>query len=119
MGVRGWWHRITAPEEQLQSEELQQESSAAGARSLASCQDRERVRVRGKIASVTMHPREGSPTLVAELEDGSGTLRVVWMGRRSIPGIETGRTLTVQGRIVLAEGERVMYNPVYELSSPV
>jgi hypothetical protein len=57
------------------------------------------------------------PTLEAELFDGSGSVTLVWLGRRRIPGIEPGRTLTARGRFADVEGKRVIYNPRYELGA--
>ena len=57
------------------------------------------------------------PTLEAELFDGSGSLTLVWLGRRRIPGIEPGRTVTARGRFAAVEGKRVIYNPWYELGA--
>jgi len=64
---------------------------------------------------VTLRPRAGVPALEAELYDGSGTLAVVWLGRRQILGVEPGRGLVVHGRVAINEGRRVMFNPKYEL----
>ena len=51
----------------------------------------------------------------AEFTDGSGTVTLIWMGRRSIPGITAGRELIVSGRVSFVDGERRVYNPLYEL----
>ena len=47
----------------------------------------------GTLRTVTLRPRAGVPALVAELYDGSGTINLVWLGRRQIPGIEPGRAV--------------------------
>ena len=54
-------------------------------------------------------------TLEGDLDDGTGIVTLVWLGRRHIVGIEPGRALTVTGRIGLHDGRRVLYNPRYEL----
>jgi hypothetical protein len=77
--------------------------------------DRERVKLRGALRTVTLRPRGGVPALEAELNDGTGVITVVWLGRRRIAGIEPGRAIEVEGRIGAHEGIRVMYNPRYEL----
>ncbi|WP_121252785.1 OB-fold nucleic acid binding domain-containing protein [Nocardioides ferulae] len=77
--------------------------------------DRERVRLRGAIRTVTLRPRGGVPALEAELYDGTGVIMVVWLGRRRIAGISPGRSLQVEGRIGVHDGARTMYNPRYEL----
>jgi hypothetical protein len=53
----------------------------------------DKVEVLGRIRSVAYTPRESVPTLEAELFDGTGTVSLVWLGRRRIAGIEPGRTL--------------------------
>lgn len=83
--------------------------------SIAEAPDRERVRLRGTITTVTLRPRGGVPALEAELGDGSGVITIVWLGRRRIAGIGPGRAISVQGRIGVAGGHRVMFNPRYEL----
>ena len=59
--------------------------------------------------------RGGVPALEAELDDGTGVLTVIWLGRRRISGIAPGRSLQVEGRIGRQEGEPVLFNPRYEL----
>ena len=82
---------------------------------IAEAPDRERVRLRGSIHTVTLRPRGGVPALEAELDDGSQVLTVIWLGRRQIAGIEPGRTMQIEGRIGVHHGHRVMFNPRYEL----
>ena len=90
-------------------------ASAAGDVTIAEAPDRERVSLRGTIKTVTLRPRGGVPALEAELEDGSGVITIVWLGRRRIAGIGPGRAIRVQGRIGSATGHRVLFNPRYEL----
>jgi hypothetical protein len=83
--------------------------------SIADAPDRERVKLHGSLRTVTLRPRAGVPALEAELNDGSGVITIVWLGRRRIAGIEPGRAISVEGRIGAHQGTRVMYNPRYEL----
>ena len=62
-----------------------------------------------------LRPRGGVPALEAELYDGTGTLTLIWLGRRRIAGIGPGRAVEVSGRIGEHDGQRVLYNPRYEL----
>jgi hypothetical protein len=55
------------------------------------------------------------PALVAELYDGTGTLAVIWLGRRQIAGVEPGRRLRVEGMVTEQDGRPVLFNPRYEL----
>ncbi len=83
--------------------------------SIAEAPDRERVRLRGTLRTVTLRPRGGVPALEAELFDGTATLTIIWLGRRTISGVNPGRSIEIQGRIGRHEGQRIMYNPRYEL----
>lgn len=77
--------------------------------------DREMVKLRGSLRTVSLRPRAGVPALEAELFDGSGVLVIVWLGRRRIAGIDPGRSIQVAGRIGEHSGVRTMFNPRYEL----
>jgi RecG-like helicase len=72
-------------------------------------------RVTGRIVWVQVEPSDAAPQLTARVEDGTGRLDAVFMGRRAIPGIEPGRTIVLQGRISEAQSLPLMYNPRYEL----
>ena len=82
---------------------------------VAECADRQRATLRGRISVLTLRPRSGTPWLEAELDDGSGSISLIWMGRREIPGVIAGRELRVTGRVSWVDGRRRMYNPHYEL----
>lgn len=94
---------------------LRQTHVQAGELCISDAPDRQRVRLRGMLRTVTLRPRGGVPALEADLDDGSGTITVVWLGRRRIAGIVPGRSLRVEGRIGTHGGHRVIYNPRYEL----
>ena len=95
--------------------DLRKEFQESGVVDIASAPDREPVRLRGTLRTVTLRPRGGVPALEAELFDGSGVLTVLWLGRRRIAGIAPGRVIQVTGRIGLHDGSRIMFNPRYEL----
>ena len=99
----------------MHARELRRTYAQAGVQMIGDAPDRERVKLRGTLRTVTLRPRGGVPALEAELFDGSGVITIVWLGRRRIAGIAPGRSLEVQGRIGLQEGLRIMYNPRYEL----
>ena len=112
-----WLKRLLTPEHELQARSILQESLKSGARRIADCQSGERALVSGVLDSVMMRPRKATRAVEAELFDGSGYLRIVWLGRRSIAGVEAGRPVSVSGRIVTGEdGHLTMFNPRYELA---
>jgi hypothetical protein len=73
------------------------------------------VTVSGTLRAVGERTVGGSPALEAELDDGTASLGVVWLGRRSIAGVEPGRELTASGRVAAFDGRPVLFNPRYEL----
>jgi len=110
--------KLTSTEQELEARELLEETHETGSTPMGRCLDGERVRICGTVRTVTLRPRAGVPALEAELYDGSGTVAVVWLGRRRIAGIEPGKTVVAEGRITRTAGRAVMYNPRYELLAP-
>ena len=117
-GLRGFLERLTASEEELDARELQRDSAKCGAVPAGQCQRGQVVSVSGRLRTVAYPPRTNLPTLEADLYDGSDVVTLVFLGRRSIVGIEPGRQLTARGRIALRDDRKVIYNPYYELEAP-
>ncbi|MGY1744934.1 OB-fold nucleic acid binding domain-containing protein [Blastococcus sp. SYSU D00695] len=117
----GWFtrtlQRLTADDHTRDAEQLRDDAASAGCEAVSACQKGRVVTVTGRLKSVVYTPRETVPTLEAELFDGSGSVTLVWLGRRRIAGIEPGRTLTARGRFGSFEGREVIYNPWYELGA--
>ena len=111
--------RITEGDEILAARELRTELASAGATAVSQCCKGEPVTVAGTLRTVTLRPRAGAPTLEAELYDGTGSVLLVWLGRRRIGGIECGRSLTARGRLTLHDGRPTLYNAEYELRPTV
>ncbi len=101
----------------MEAEELQRDSRKAGCTPIASHGDRDVVTLHGSLTTVTLRPRGGVLALEAEIYDGTGSVTLVWLGRRQIAGVGPGRQLTVQGRLACSDGRRLMYNPRYELAA--
>lgn len=108
--LREWASAATA-----EAREARRSVEEAGAVPIAEAPDRELVTVAGTLRTVTLRPRGGVPALEAELYDGTGSLTLLWLGRRRIAGIHPGRALRVTGRIGVHGGERTLYNPRYDL----
>ena len=107
--------RLSSTQEDLESEELREDTATAGCTRIGDCQDRQIVTVTGTLRTVTLRPRAGVPALEAELFDGSDALTIVWLGRRRITGIAPGRALRIEGRIGVQDKTRIMFIPRYEL----
>jgi RecG-like helicase len=108
---RGWTRSRTAAE----ASELQDEMRAVGVEPIRECHHGARVSVAGTVRVVTLRPKQLTPALEIELYDGSGYLTVIWLGRRRITGITTGRRMIISGRLTCSPAARVIYNPSYEL----
>ncbi len=104
--------------EKIQAAELQAHVATVKATPIADTADREVAVVSGTLRAVTARPRGSSPALQADLWDGSGSVTLVWLGRREIPGIEPGRRMVVKGRIATIRGAQTIFNPDYELRPP-
>ncbi|MFH8617199.1 OB-fold nucleic acid binding domain-containing protein [Streptomyces sp. NPDC017979] len=113
--LRRMFDRLSSSRQDQESAELREDAQLSGCTRIADCGDRQIVRVTGTLRTVTLRPRAGVPALEAELFDGTEPLDVVWLGRRSIAGIEPGRRLIASGRISMSHGRRVLFNPKYEL----
>lgn len=77
--------------------------------------DRQMVTVKGTIGRFEVRTSSKSRWLEAVLDDGSGDVTLVWMGRDGIPGVVTGRRLRARGRISDKDGLRRIFNPDYTL----
>jgi hypothetical protein len=116
MTLREALRRAVASQAEIEADEERADAhSVAGCVPVEQLPDRHRAKVSGILRSVTLRPREGVPALEAELYDGSGTIDLVWLGRREIAGIEPGRRLQVEGLACAIDGRRTMFNPRYEL----
>ena len=111
-------HHLEAAHEQYQAQELQARMAGTSATPIGETADRQQVVVAGTLRAVTVRPRGSSQSMQAELWDGSGSITLVWLGRREIPGIEPGRHLEARGRITQHRGTRTIFNPLYELRPP-
>jgi hypothetical protein len=108
-------HRLTATAHQLDADELQSQVEQMSCTKLAGVRPGQVIVAGGRLRAVVYTPSEKVPTLEAELFDGSGSINLVWLGRRRIAGIEPGRHLLARGRIGEYQGRPAIYNPWYEL----
>ena len=113
--VRRTLSRLATSAKEHEAAELREGCADVGATLVTDLTAREQVVVAGTLRTVTLRPRAGVPALVAELYDGSGTISIVWLGRRQIVGIEPGRSLKCWGRVSLDHDRPVIFNPRYEL----
>ena len=122
MGLRDrFWRffsRMAESDEQRYAEEI--EAWAAGIPGTVRIREaasRNRVKLAGVVRRITVRPLEGHESLEALLYDGTGELTVVWMGRRSIPGLGLGTRVVVEGMVGEQRGDRRLVNPSFEFSA--
>lgn len=87
----------------------------AGTIPISSVQWRQRVRVAGRVHSVRVPTRTGTANLECTLVDGTGSILLVFQGRRQVPGIQQGAKLVAEGMAGAWNRRLAMLNPDYEL----
>nr|WP_281450477.1 hypothetical protein [Paenarthrobacter nitroguajacolicus] len=105
-----------------------------GERGVRDLPERGRAVCTGFIESVTHQPPSAQPFFSALVVDAlrpgvqlsaspAGTrkpndrLRVIWLGRTRVPGIEAGVELRLNGMVTQLDGFPAMFNPRYEILS--
>lgn len=77
---------------------------------------RHRAQVSGHVRSVRVRPWSGSATLELVLADATGGITVAFLGRRRLPGVRPGSSLTVEGMVGARDGKLLIMNPAYDLT---
>jgi RecG-like helicase len=114
--LRRLTRRLTDDPEQLDVDEMTEEAAGTGAQKAVDCQRGQEVTMVGTLRSVETNAKGCAGGIKAELFDGTEAVMLVWLGQRRIPGIESGRTLRVHGRVgKLENGTKALYNPHYEI----
>jgi len=72
-------------------------------------------RTGGRIAYVEVSPRNAPARLTVRLQDTTGSLDLVFLGRRVIAGLEPGAIVGVQGRVAPNADAPIIFNPRYDL----
>jgi RecG-like helicase len=107
--------RLTKSVTQIEADELQEDSARMGCTPMCDLVDRQEATVSGSVKAVTLRPRVNVPALVVDLYDGSRTINLVWLGRRTIKGIEPGTYVRANGRVTTIKGIPTIFNPAYEI----
>ena len=118
MAFKKLLQRLTVSDAELDRERLRQFCrDLPGVTAIADTKPRQEFTVAGEIKSLRIVPRAGTPSLEATVNDGTGSIVVVWTGRRHIPGVAPGRRLVVSGRGTPhgAANRLTVLNPRYEL----
>jgi amino acid transporter len=78
---------------------------------------RDHVTIHGEVRSLRVVSQHDSPTLELVVDDGTGALSIVFLGRRAIAGIEVGTRLSATATLGVFKNRLAMLNPTYELTA--
>jgi len=109
--------RLSRPAVHIRAENLRAwTGTLPGVIPIATAEARRHNRVAGVIQNIRIDPGEGTGTIEATIDDGTGQMVARWLGRSSLKGIRLGTGLIMEGIAGRGEGdELVILNPHYEL----
>jgi hypothetical protein len=84
---------------------------------IASLGSRQRSTVAGRVRAIRVQPWGGNPALECTLADETGSITVVFFGRREIGGVRLGTIMSVTGVAGEHHGMRAILNPEYAIIS--
>jgi hypothetical protein len=76
---------------------------------------RDEVRVQGQVRSVRVAPQHDTPMLECVIDDGTGTVLAVFLGRRRLAGVRVGSRIELTGRAGVHQNRLALLNPTYRL----
>ena len=110
--------RMSESDEERLAEEIQEwAATVPGTVRIRDAPTRSRVKVAGVVKRITVRPLAGFESLEALISDGTGEMSVLWMGRRSVPGLTLGTRIVVEGVIAEERGALKMVNPTFEFAA--
>jgi two-component system sensor histidine kinase KdpD len=87
------------------------------ARRLIDARPRARVVATGTIVATEVTSRGDSPVFCCTLQDGSGELDVLFLGRSSVPGFSVGARCSVEGLALNEDNRLAVWNPRYRFET--
>jgi hypothetical protein len=88
---------------------------AKSATKIGDIQWRKRAEVVGRVTGIRVAPKKLSPQVEIEIWDETGGVRLQFIGRREIAGLEVGTTLRAEGMVGEEDGKLTILNPSYEI----
>jgi len=76
---------------------------------------RDMVRVKGQIRTVRVAPQRDVPTFECVVDDGTGTILAVFLGRRDVAGLKVGTRVEITGTAGVHQNRLAILNPAYRL----
>lgn len=119
MSLGSWLSRVVAglrvSREQIDADDEARIAARRGTTPVGEVVPRTHTTVSGVLRAVTYGPVSAKPVLTGQLYDGTGSIDLVWIGRRSIAGIRPGAHLRAEGMVAAGRTRPTIYNPAYEL----
>ncbi len=84
---------------------------------IASVEMRQRLTIAGRVRAIRVQPWGGSPALELSLADETGSVTVVFLGRREIGGVRLGTIMKITGTTGQHHGIKAILNPDFQLIS--
>jgi hypothetical protein len=85
------------------------------ARKIADAVPRGRVVVTGVVYSTEVRTEHGTASYLCMLDDRTGALGLLFLGRRSVAGLAVSTRCTVEGTARMEGGRLVVWNPLYRI----
>jgi hypothetical protein len=86
-----------------------------GATPIGTVSARQRARVAGRIRSVRVQPWSGVATLECTVADATGSIVLVFLGRKHVAGIAPGAKIVAEGMVGDHRGRLAILNPDYRI----
>lgn len=116
--LRDRFSRLRSSREDIDALDEATSARRRGTMPIGELRARRRSEVSGVLRAITFRPSTAKPVLVGQLYDGTGSVDLVWIGRRSIVGIRPGAHLRAEGMVVAGRPRPTIYNPSYEILTP-
>lgn len=78
---------------------------------------RSRLRVTGTVTAVDVTTVGGSVSLRCFLDDGTGQVALVFLGRRAVTGMQRGARCSAEGTVQQEGGQFVVWNPIWRIEA--
>jgi hypothetical protein len=115
---RRWLARMMADPDELAANELRRwAASVPGTVRIRAARASRKVRIAGQVKSVIVRTDTPFPDCEAVVTDGTGEVHVLWLGRDSVPGVQLGSRLIIEGQLVRDEHGLRIVNPWFEAVS--
>jgi RecG-like helicase len=79
---------------------------------------RQQLVVTGTISGTESVTAGGAVSYRCHLDDGTGRISLVFLGRRRVPGLTVGTRCRVEGTVQDRRGRLELWNPLYRIEAP-